>query len=186
MGLIIDDASVVYPAADGRPPVEALRRIDLAIEADDFVVALGASGCGKSTLLYLIAGFLSPTSGRIVLDGQPVQGPARRVVDGKGNVAHVAADQRQKVTVIDRLGQNLIGAGAQQADARGLIRCGQGDHGQIGRRRPAAQRRDQPDARRPRKVQQHQIRLNPRHHRQGRGRIGGDNRLRFRRHDRHQ
>ena len=75
MGLIIDDASVVYPAADGRPPVEALRRIDLAIEADDFVVALGASGCGKSTLLNLIAGFLSPTSGRIVLDGQPVQGP---------------------------------------------------------------------------------------------------------------
>jgi taurine transport system ATP-binding protein len=75
MGLIIDDASVVYPAADGRPPVEALRRIDLSIENDDFVVALGASGCGKSTLLNLIAGFLSPTSGRILLDGQPVQGP---------------------------------------------------------------------------------------------------------------
>lgn len=75
MGLNITDASVVYPAADGRPPVEALRKIDLDIENDDFVVALGASGCGKSTLLNLIAGFLSPTSGRILLDGRPVEGP---------------------------------------------------------------------------------------------------------------
>lgn len=75
MALHVDHASVVFPAADGRSPTEALRAIDLAIENDDFVVALGASGCGKSTLLNLIAGFLQPTSGQILLDGQPVQGP---------------------------------------------------------------------------------------------------------------
>ncbi len=75
MGLNVKQASVVYPTADGRPPVEALRQIDLQIEGDDFVVALGASGCGKSTLLSLIAGFLSPSSGEILLDGGRVQGP---------------------------------------------------------------------------------------------------------------
>ncbi len=75
MGLIIEDVSVVYPAADRRPPVEALSRIDLTIEDEEFVVALGASGCGKSTLLNLIAGFLSPTSGDLVLDGRVVSGP---------------------------------------------------------------------------------------------------------------
>jgi taurine transport system ATP-binding protein len=75
MGLNIRRASVIYPAADGRPPVEALRSIDLDIAGDDFVVALGASGCGKSTLLSLIAGFLSPSSGDILLDGAVVQGP---------------------------------------------------------------------------------------------------------------
>ena len=75
MGLEINAASVVYPAADGRQPVEALRKIDLTLANDDFVVALGASGCGKSTLLNLIAGFLSPTSGEILLDGRPVSGP---------------------------------------------------------------------------------------------------------------
>ena len=75
MGLNVRQASVVYPTADGRPPVEALRQIDLDIEGSDFVVALGASGCGKSTLLSLIAGFLSPSSGEILLDGGQVQGP---------------------------------------------------------------------------------------------------------------
>ncbi len=75
MGLSIRQASVIYPTADGRPPVEALRKIDLEIVNDDFVVALGASGCGKSTLLSLIAGFLSPSSGEILLDGAKVQGP---------------------------------------------------------------------------------------------------------------
>ncbi|PHP27060.1 taurine ABC transporter ATP-binding protein [Limimaricola cinnabarinus] len=75
MGLNINSASVVFPAAEGRPPVEALRGIDLAIAEGDFVVALGASGCGKSTLLNLIAGFLAPSSGEILLDGNPVTGP---------------------------------------------------------------------------------------------------------------
>ena len=75
MGLTIDKVSVVYPAADRRPPVEALSKIDLMIDNAEFVVALGASGCGKSTLLNLIAGFLSPSSGKMILDGTPVAGP---------------------------------------------------------------------------------------------------------------
>ncbi|MAN55110.1 MAG: ATP-binding cassette domain-containing protein [Paracoccus sp. (in: a-proteobacteria)] len=75
MALEIRDASVVYPAQAGRAPVEALSRINLTVSEHDFVVALGASGCGKSTLLNLIAGFLSPSSGQIVLDGTEVSGP---------------------------------------------------------------------------------------------------------------
>jgi len=75
MVLEINGASVVYPSASGNQPVEALRQIDLSLGEGDFVVALGASGCGKSTLLNLIAGFLSPTSGEILLDGHKVEGP---------------------------------------------------------------------------------------------------------------
>lgn len=75
MGLEIHNASVVYPGMEGGKPTEALKNIELSMGDDDFVVALGASGCGKSTLLSLIAGFLSPTSGEILLDGRRVQGP---------------------------------------------------------------------------------------------------------------
>ena len=76
MGLEITKASVVFPSRDGRASVEALKDIDLTLDEGDFVVALGASGCGKSTLLNLIAGFLSPSSGQILLDGKRVSGPA--------------------------------------------------------------------------------------------------------------
>ncbi|RCW78441.1 taurine ABC transporter ATP-binding protein [Paracoccus lutimaris] len=75
MALEICEASVIYPAQSGRAPVEALSKIDLTVEDHDFVVALGASGCGKSTLLNLIAGFLSPSSGKIMLDKTEVSGP---------------------------------------------------------------------------------------------------------------
>jgi taurine transport system ATP-binding protein len=75
LSLNIDHVSVVYPAADGRAPVAALSDINLEVREGEFVVALGASGCGKSTLLNLIAGFLSPTSGTLMLDGRTVSGP---------------------------------------------------------------------------------------------------------------
>jgi len=73
--LNIDNASVTFDVGGNIPPVEALRNIDLKIDEGEFVVALGASGCGKSTLLNLIAGFMTPSSGRILFDGADIEGP---------------------------------------------------------------------------------------------------------------
>ncbi|MFF7858874.1 ATP-binding cassette domain-containing protein [Streptomyces sp. NPDC007904] len=53
----------------------ALDGIDLEIAAGEFIVLVGPSGCGKSTLLDLLGGLDRPTSGRILLDGEPVTGP---------------------------------------------------------------------------------------------------------------
>jgi len=53
----------------------ALDHINLQVRTGEFVCIVGPSGCGKSTLLHLIAGLHSQTSGQILVDGHPVQGP---------------------------------------------------------------------------------------------------------------
>src|SRR5712692_2156873 len=62
-----------FPVGDGE--IEALARIDLAIDSGELVCLIGASGCGKSTLLRIIAGFEEPTTGDVSSQGKPIAGP---------------------------------------------------------------------------------------------------------------
>lgn len=71
--LDIRELTVNYAVKGGT--LQALSPVNLKMNGGDFVVALGASGCGKTTLLNCLAGFLPPSTGEILLDGQPVSGP---------------------------------------------------------------------------------------------------------------
>jgi NitT/TauT family transport system ATP-binding protein len=55
-----------------------LEDINLDVRDGEFVCIVGPSGCGKSTLLNAMAGFLSPTSGSVAIDGETVTGPDPR------------------------------------------------------------------------------------------------------------
>ena len=54
---------------------QALLPVDFDVRQNDFVTILGPSGCGKSTLLRIVAGLDFPSTGQVLLDGEPVDGP---------------------------------------------------------------------------------------------------------------
>ncbi len=65
----------VYKTEKGE--VTALKNINFKTHRREFVCVIGPSGCGKSTLIRILAGLESHTSGDVLLDGKPVNGPGR-------------------------------------------------------------------------------------------------------------
>jgi NitT/TauT family transport system ATP-binding protein len=61
---------------------DVLKNINFRMSSEDFVVIIGPSGCGKSTLLNIIAGFVAPTLGQVMVHGSRVEepGPERAMV----------------------------------------------------------------------------------------------------------
>lgn len=72
--LLIDQISMTFELPNG-DSIEALKNITINLVKGEILTVLGPSGCGKTTLLNIIAGFLSPTSGQVNLNGKQVTGP---------------------------------------------------------------------------------------------------------------
>lgn len=71
----VKDLSVVFKRRDQYGPLLVLESTSFQINPGEFICLLGPSGCGKSTILNLIAGFLKPTRGQVLVDEQPVEKP---------------------------------------------------------------------------------------------------------------
>ena len=73
-GLSIQDLSMRFELPNGGA-VQALEGVSLDLKAGELMSVLGPSGCGKTTLLNIVAGFLAPTAGKLVLNGHEIHGP---------------------------------------------------------------------------------------------------------------
>ena len=73
-GLLIDNISMRFDLPNGGSG-EALKNVTLDIKSGELLSVLGPSGCGKTTLLNIVAGFLAPTEGQVVVNDRAVKGP---------------------------------------------------------------------------------------------------------------
>jgi sulfonate transport system ATP-binding protein len=63
-------------------PMRVVDDVSFRIHDGEFVSVIGPSGCGKTTMMNIVAGFVRPTSGAVLLDGKPIvaPGPDRGVI----------------------------------------------------------------------------------------------------------
>jgi ABC-type nitrate/sulfonate/bicarbonate transport system ATPase subunit len=95
---------------DGRA---IMRDVSFAIRPGELVAVLGPSGCGKTTILNMVAGFLQPTEGAAIIDGQEITGPG----PDRGVVFQAAA-LYDWMTVADNISFSLRCAGRPKAERR--------------------------------------------------------------------
>jgi NitT/TauT family transport system ATP-binding protein len=75
-GICAQNISMRY-ATHGQESVLALDEVSLDVPDGGFACIVGASGCGKSTLLNIMGGLVTPSAGRVTVDGRDVDGPGR-------------------------------------------------------------------------------------------------------------
>nr|AUN37378.1 choline ABC transporter ATP-binding protein [uncultured bacterium] len=71
--IAFDRVSLEYPGRAG--PVRVVDDVSYEIAQGEFVSIIGPSGCGKTTMMNMVAGFVKPTAGRVMLDGRTIEGP---------------------------------------------------------------------------------------------------------------
>ena len=75
--LAVNHADVIYQTE--KSETEAVRDLNVTVDEGEFIALVGPSGCGKTTILSMIAGLLSPTSGSVTIDGEPVSAASGNV-----------------------------------------------------------------------------------------------------------
>jgi putative ABC transport system ATP-binding protein len=117
-----EDLEKVYRV--GKVDVPALRGITLTVQEGEFLAVMGPSGCGKSTMLHLMGGLLTPTKGRIIIDGEDLTAAsdARRTDIRRRKIGFVFQRYNLFPTLTAegnlRLAERIHGNGADDPDRR--------------------------------------------------------------------
>ena len=72
MKTILESIELTKIFKTGKIEVAAVRDVSIKVREGEFIAIMGPSGCGKSTLLHLLGGLATPTSGRVLVDGEEV------------------------------------------------------------------------------------------------------------------
>ena len=96
---------------DDRSPV--LDSVSLDLKSGEFIALLGPSGSGKSTLLRVLAGLMPPSEGRVLVHGDPLQGPNPRVA-----IVFQSFALFPWLTVLDNVELGLLASSISPAERR--------------------------------------------------------------------
>ena len=109
--VLIAAESVRKYYGDDRTPV--LDSVSLELKTGEFIALLGPSGSGKSTLLRVLAGLMAPSEGRVLVHGEPLQGPNPRVA-----IVFQSFALFPWLTVLDNVELGLLATPIPPADRR--------------------------------------------------------------------
>lgn len=73
--ILFDDVSVDFETDSGG--LRVVDKVSFSVSEGEFVSIVGPSGCGKTTMMNIVAGFVKPSSGQVLLDGKPIPGPGQ-------------------------------------------------------------------------------------------------------------
>ncbi len=73
--LELDKVSKVFAKVESDEVTHALYNVNTTMQSGEFISLVGPSGCGKSTILRLVAGLITPTIGKVTVDGKEIEGP---------------------------------------------------------------------------------------------------------------
>lgn len=113
--LSLEDLSMRFDLPNGEA-VQALLNVSLTLNEGELLSVLGPSGCGKTTLLNIVAGFLAPTEGKLMLNGHDIVGPdaERGMVFQKGALF-------EWMSVRENVGFGLLMKGTPNAEKAKIV-----------------------------------------------------------------
>ena len=131
---VLEGRDVTKTYREGQHEVPVLRGVSLSVERGEVVAIEGPSGSGKTTLLCILGCLLTPTSGRIVIDGQVIDAnrPERLREVRRRSIGFVF-QQFNLFPVADRLGERPV-----RPEPQGLARAGRPAARPTGCSRPSA------------------------------------------------